>query len=111
MAVSQEYRAWVLELLGRVGPVSGRAMFGALGLYLDGLMFGLVDDDTVYFKTDDTTRADFETAGSRPFRPFGDARPMPYYELPADVLEDHDQLRSWTHRAVDVARRAKGRKK
>jgi DNA transformation protein len=111
MAVSQEYRAWVLELLGRVGPVTARAMFGAVGLYLDGLMFALIDDDSVYFKTDDATRPDFEAAGSRPFRPFGDARPMPYYELPADVLEDPDQLRSWTERAVAVARRSKGKKR
>jgi DNA transformation protein and related proteins len=107
MAVSPEYRAWVLELLGRVAPVSGRAMFGAVGLYLDGIMFGLIDDGSVYFKTDDATRPDFEAAGARPFRPFGDARPMPYFELPAEVLEDPDPLRSWTERAVGAARRRK----
>ena len=107
MAVSPEYRAWVLELLGRVGPVTARAMFGAVGLYLDGLMFGLIDDDSVYFKADEATRAEFEAAGSRPFRPFGDARPMPYFELPPDALEDPDRLRLWTERALGAARRRK----
>ena len=37
MAVSPEYRAWILDLLGRVGHATGRSMFGGFGLYLDGV--------------------------------------------------------------------------
>lgn len=110
MAVSPEYRAWVLELLGRVGTVTGRSMFGGFGLYLDGLFFALVDDDTLYFKVDDATRPEFEAAGMQPFRPYGDERAMQYYELPPDVLEDPEQMRIWVERAVGVARRAKKKK-
>ena len=62
---------------------------------------------------DDTNRADFEAAGTGPFRPFGDDRDvMQYYELPADLLEDADRLRPWVEKAIDVARRKrKNRKK
>jgi DNA transformation protein len=108
MAVTPEFRDFVLEQLGRLGPVTSRAMFGGVGLYHDGFFFGLLDDDVCYFKVDDATRGDYERAGSGPFRP-GGGPPMQYYEVPAEVLEDRDALRDWAVAAVDVARRAKRR--
>ena len=110
MAVSPDYRAWVLEQLRRAGPVTGRAMFGGYGLYLDGVFFALIDDDCLYFKVDDVNKPDYEAAGMRPFAPMGDSQPMSYYEVPPDVLEDPEQMRAWAGRAVDAARR-KGEKK
>ena len=107
MAVSREYRDWVVEQLRYVGPVTARSMFGGVGLYCDGLFFALIDDDTLYFKVDDGNRPDFEAAGAGPFRPYGDERAMQYYELPADVLEDPDRLREWAEKALDAARRKK----
>ncbi|HEX2191465.1 MAG TPA: TfoX/Sxy family protein [Longimicrobiaceae bacterium] len=105
MAVSREYREYVLEQLGRVVPVTSRAMFGAVGVYSEGLFFALIDDDLLYLKTDDTSRADFERAGKGPFRPFGeDAKPMRYHELPGELLESPDELRPWVEKALAVAR-------
>ena len=111
MAVSAAYREYVLEQLGRVAPVTSRAMFGAVGIYSDGLFFALMDDDTRYFKVDDSNRPDFEAAGMEPFRPYGDDRAMGYYEVPADVLEDPHRLREWAEKALAVARKAKKKKK
>jgi DNA transformation protein len=108
MAVSAAYREYVLEQLGRVAPVTSRAMFGGVGVYADGLFFALMDDDALYLKVDDSNRGDFEAAGMGPFRPFGDAQPpMRYYELPADLLDDTDRLRPWMEKAVEVARAAR----
>lgn len=111
MSVSPEYRDYVLEQLARVTPVTSRSMFGGVGIYADGLFFALMDDDNLYLKVDDGNRGDFEAIGSEPFRPFGDERAMQYYELPADVLEDVDALRGWVEGALDVARRARVKKK
>ena len=113
MAVSAAYREYVLEQLGRVVPVTSRAMFGGVGIYSEGLFFALVDDDAVYLKVDDTNRAMFVDAGMGPFDPYGDGSLlMRYYELPADLLESPDLLRPWVDAALDVARRArKGKKK
>lgn len=112
MAVTPEYREFVLEQLGRVAPaVTSRAMFGGVGVYSGGLFFALLDDDTLYLKVDDGNRGDFEAAGTGPFRPFGDDRDvMQYYELPAELLEDADQLRPWVEKAIDVARRKRKKK-
>lgn len=113
MAVSAAYREFVLEQLGRVVPVTGKSMFGGVGVYSDGLFFALLDDDAVYLKVDDTNRAMFVEAGTGPFDPYGDGKHvMQYYELPADLLETPDLLRPWVDAALAVARRArKGRKK
>ena len=101
----------MLEQLGRVVQVTARNMFGGVGIYADGLFFALMDDDTLYLKVDDGNRATFETIGSGPFRPYGDERTMQYYELPADLLEDSETLRSWVDGAVAAARRARTRKR
>jgi len=65
MAVSVGYRAFVMEQLEHAAPVAHRRMFGGVGLYSEGLFFGLMADDTLYFKVDDGNREDFEEAGMR----------------------------------------------
>ena len=114
VAVSNDFREFVLEQLGRVVPVDWKRMFGGVGLYADGTFFALLDDDILYFKVGDANRADFEAAGSRAFSPYKDGRSsMNYFELPVHVLEDRELLRVWTEKAVAVALEAaakKGRK-
>ena len=111
MAVSDSYRDFVLEQLGRVTPVSGKSMFGGVGIYAQGMFFALIAEDRLYFKVDDATRPDFERFSMEPFRPFGEDSAMGYYEVPADVVEDSAQLAAWMKKAIDVAAKAKGKKK
>ncbi len=110
MAVSESYRDFVLEQLGRVTPVTGKSMFGGVGIYAQGLFFALIAEDRLYFKVNDTTRPDFERLGMEPFRPYGEDSAMVYYEVPADVVEDSLQLAAWMRTAIEVASKAKGKK-
>jgi len=106
MPVSEEYLDYVVDQLGCVGEVVAKKMFGGVGLYHDGFFFGLIASDVLYFKVDDENRSDYETAGARPFQPYGnESYSMGYYEVPVDVLEDTDQLRMWTRGAVAAAAR------
>ena len=102
MPVSRKYLDYALDLLKVLGPVNAKRMFGDAGIYHNGVFFGLVADDTLYFKVDDGNRADYEAAGSGPFRPFG-SYAMSYYEVPADVLEDNDRLQEWAMKAISAA--------
>ena len=105
MAVSDAFREFVLEQLAPAGRVTARRMFGGVGLYLDGLFFALIDDDTLYFKADESTRERYEKAGSQRFCP-DPARPeqaMGYWQVPAEVLEDADELAAWARQAMGVA--------
>jgi len=107
MPVSPGFLTFVEDQLGRIVDLRSRRMFGGVGLYAGDLFFGLLADDVLYLKVDDTNRSDYEERGLGPFRPFGDdTRPMQYYEVPGDLLEDDDALRPWVEKALEVARRA-----
>ncbi|HET6330626.1 MAG TPA: TfoX/Sxy family protein [Holophagaceae bacterium] len=113
MPVSASFKAFVLEQLSAVAPVSARAMFGGVGIYAEGLFFALMDDDRLYFKVDDASRSRYQTAGMGPFDPYKDGSAIMggYYELPGDVLEDEDRLPEWMREALTVAAGAKKPKK
>ncbi len=112
MTVSDGYREYVVDQLGRGVSVVARAMFGGVGLYARGLFFAVIDDDRLYFKVDDTNRPDFEAHGMQPFMPYGDdSHVMQYYEVPGEVLDDTDQLGSWMDRALAVARRKRSKRR
>jgi DNA transformation protein len=111
MSITHSYRTFVLEQLNRaVPPVRARAMFGGVGLYAAGTFFALIADDVLYFRTDDAARAEFESLGMPPFRPFDEHGPvMSYYQLPEEILEDTDTLRRWAERAIAGARASRRR--
>jgi DNA transformation protein len=110
MAVSSDYLDFVLEQLAPLGPLTWRKMFGGVGLYAQGLFFALIDDDTLYLKGDEALRPDFEAAGSHPFCPFADAKPMAYWSAPAEALDEPDRLVDWARRSIAVAAARKVRK-
>ena len=108
MSVSPGYQTFVLDQLRRVIPsVRARRMFGAAGLYGDDLFFAVIDDDILYLKADDINRGDFEERGMPAFRPSEELTSMNYFQLPEEVLEDPDALRTWVERALAAARRKK----
>jgi DNA transformation protein len=105
MSVGAGFLQYVLEQLERLGGVSSRRMFGAVGLYRDDVFFALIDDDTLYFKVDDSTRPDYASRGMTALRPYKD-RPdvsMTYFTIPADVLDDAEELVIWARRSVAIA--------
>jgi DNA transformation protein len=105
--VSEAFRAFALDQLETLGEVEPRSMFGGVGLYRRGIFFGIVAGDVLYLKVDDTTRGDYERAGSGPFRPYPErGGTMQYYAVPVEVLESASELVLWARRAVEVATRA-----
>jgi DNA transformation protein len=105
VTVSSDYLQYVLEQLAQLPRVTSRRMFGGVGLYSDGVFFGILDNDTVFFKVDESTRERYVLRGCEAFRPYKD-RPevsMSYFQVPADVLEDADELVPWARAAVRVA--------
>ncbi len=110
MPVSPEYLDYLLDLLGPLGPVRAKRMFGSAGLFLDGTMFGLIVDDVLYLKADGQTRGAFEAQGLGPFTYEKKSRKEPvqlsYFEAPPDVIEDSDGLCAWGRDAWEAAKRA-----
>jgi len=103
MPVSGEYIEYVVDQLACIGEVTHKRMFGGVGLYHDGLFFGLIASDMLYFKVDDENRSAYQSAGSKPFQPYDEVSSMNYFEVPPDVLENREELVAWANRAIQVA--------
>jgi DNA transformation protein len=111
MAVSRELLDHIADQLRGFGPLAFRRMFSGAGLFRDGLMFGLIARDVLYFKVGEANRGAYIAAGSKPFtyqRLGRDATLTSYYEVPADVFDDPDRLAEWARAACAAARAKSG---
>ena len=107
LASTAGFRSFVLDQLEPLGGVLAKAMFGGVGLYCDGVFFGLIAGDVLYLKVDATTRADYEAEGSTAFKPYPNrSGTMQYYAVPVGVLESRHELVEWARKAVAVAERS-----
>ena len=101
---------FIRELFAPFRPVTVRRMFRSAGIFCDGVMFGLVNDGSIYLKVDDTSIPDFEREGSRPFTyTRGQRGPvaLPYWRLPERLYDDPDELAAWATRSFAIAERKK----
>lgn len=109
--MNDSYLMYLKDQFSCLGPISIRKMFGGAGIYLDGIMFGIVSDDRIYLKVDDSNKHDYENEGMSPFTYEGKkGKPitLSYYQLPEDVLDDIDNLVIWGQKSVHVSQK-KGR--
>jgi DNA transformation protein and related proteins len=115
MAVSAEYKAFVLEVLEPLGDIRIRNMFGGAGVYYRDLMFGLIAGETLHFKADDINKHAYEDESMAPFlyeAPPKDGKPgrkiaMSYWELPDRLYDEPDELIEWAKEAIEAATRRK----
>jgi DNA transformation protein and related proteins len=99
---------YLLESLAPPGGVSARRMFGGHGLFRRSLMFALVAGDTLYLKADEDTIPAFQAAGCGLFFYTRNSRQVAlgYWQVPAAVLDEPEELRAWAERAFAVALRS-----
>ncbi len=105
MAGDAGFLAYVMELLAPLGDVTSRAMFGGYGIFEKGDMFALISGSRLYFKVDDSNRPAYENASSEQFAP------MPYYEVPAEVLENAATLHEWASTSMAIGHATARKKK
>jgi len=109
----KEFVSYLVELMQTIGPVSSKRMFGGHGVFLEGLMFGLVADSTLYLKADSETEKTFSDKGLEPFTydKKGKEVKMSYYQAPEEALEDSDEMNTWANLAYSAALRAAAKKR
>ncbi|MBX2860914.1 MAG: TfoX/Sxy family protein [Vampirovibrio sp.] len=93
---------FILDQLDGLPDVVSKRMFGGHGLYAGGVFIGIFADGLLYLKTDTTTRQPYIEAGMGPFQ-FQEKTLKNYYQVPVDVLEDTDTLKSWAQQSIKVA--------
>jgi DNA transformation protein len=97
---NDSFKEFILDQLVRIGDLRCRRMFGGYGFYHNDTFFGILSKDRLYFKTDSTTVSFYLKNGMEPFQPNIKQTLKSYYEVPAEIIEDSDELIVWAQRAV-----------
>jgi len=85
-----------------------RRMFGKTGVFCDGLMLGMVLNDTLYLRVDDGNRAAFKEAEA--YSPLNYAKKgslidLAFWRAPERLFDEPDELVTWGRAALGAARR------
>ncbi len=102
-------RDFLIDLFSEFGPVAIRRMFSGFGISVDGVNFAIALRTGLYFRADDETIPQFEADGSKPFQYQTKAKTVTvksYWQLPARLFEDSEELAVWARAALAAARRA-----
>ena len=108
MVASDSFAGFLREQLAPLGRVTMRRMFGKTGVFCDGLMFGMVTDDTLYFRVDDHNRAAFEEAECFPplsYESQGRTIDLSFWRVPERLYDEPDEFVSWARAALAAAHR------
>jgi DNA transformation protein len=108
MVASDNFADFLREQLAPLGRVTMRRMFGKSGVFCNGLMFGMVTNDTLYFRVDDHNRAIFKEAESDPpltYEKQGRTIDLSFWRVPERLLDEPEELVAWARAALAAARR------
>ena len=108
MVASDSFAEFLREQLAPLGRIAVRRMFGKTGVFCDGLMFGVVTDDTLYFRVDDDNQAAFEEAKSFPplnYGKQGRTIDLSFWRAPERLFDEPVELVTWARVALAAARR------
>jgi DNA transformation protein len=106
-------RDFLIDLFSDFGPVTIRPMFSGFGISADGINFALALRSGLYFRADERTIPQFEAEGSTPFQYQTRAKTVTvnsYWQLPARLFDDSEELSIWARAALAAAQRAALRK-
>ena len=102
-------RDFLIDLFADFGPVTIRKMFSGFGISADGTNFALALRSGLYLRADEASIPQFEAEGSKPFQYQTRAKTVTvnsYWELPARLFDDSEELSVWARTALAAAQRA-----
>jgi DNA transformation protein and related proteins len=114
MVASDSFGEFLCEQLAPLGRVTMRRMFGKAGVFCNGLMFGMVTDDTLYLRVDDQNRVVFKEAESAPplnYEKGGRTIDLAFWRVPERLLDEPDELVTWARAALAAACRVAATRK
>src|SRR5437763_14836542 len=108
MVASDGFAEFLQEQLAPLGRITLRRMFGKSGVFCDGVMLGMVTENTLYFRVDDQNRVTFKEAESAPplnYRKRGSTIDLSFWRVPERLFDEPDELVTWAQAALAAARR------
>jgi DNA transformation protein and related proteins len=108
MVASAAFAEFLCEQMAPLGHITMRRMFGKTGVFCEGVMFGMVADDTLYVRVDDQNRATFKEAESSPplnYEKQGRTIDLSFWRVPERLIDEPDELFIWARAALAAAHR------
>lgn len=108
MVASDSFAEFLREQFAPLGRVTVRRMFGKTGVFCDGLMLGMVTDDTLYFRVDEHNRTVFKEAEAFPplnYGKQGRVIDLAFWRAPERLFDEPDEFVTWARAALEAARR------
>src|ERR671939_2182930 len=98
MVARDTFGGFLRDQLAPLGRISMRRMFGKTGVFCDGVMLGMVRDNTLYFRVDEENRATFKEAESFPplsYEKKGGSIDLSFWRAPERLFDEPDELVIW----------------
>jgi DNA transformation protein len=108
MVASASFAEFLREQLAPLGRITVRRMFGKTGVFCDGVMFGMVTENTLYFRVDDQNRVTFKEAEAFPplnYAKKGSTIDLSFWRVPERLFDEPDELVTWARAALAAAHR------
>lgn len=114
MTTGDSFAEFLCEQLAPLGRIILRRMFGKAGVFCDGLMLGMLADETLYFRVDAQNREAFAEATA--FPPLNYAKgsqliDLAFWRAPDRLFDEPDELLAWGRLALAAARRVAAKRK
>lgn len=122
MPRSDSFKDYIVEdVLGHIEGITSKAMFSGHGIYLDGIIVGLIIDGEFYLKADKQMMLRYKAEGEKAFeyeRPdptthkatngrSGKIVTMPYVCVSLDILEDREKIQERIYESFEISKRGK----
>ena len=114
MVASDSFAEFLREQLAPLGRITMRRMFGKTGVFLDGVMFGMVTENMFYLRVDDHNRAAFQEASAFPplnYEKKGNSIDLAFWRAPERLFDEPDALVAWARVALAAARRVAAKRR
>ena len=105
---SNEFAAYVVDVLRPLGEVNVSRFFGGQQIRVNGEQLAMVMKGELYFRVDRRLQTELESAGGRPFSyatKRGRVTVQRYFGAPAEWIEDTDTLLDFARRNLAALQR------
>ncbi len=114
MPTDSSFMEYILyDVLGHIEGITAKAMFGGWGIYLDGVIVGLIAEGEFYLKADKELVAKYKKEGLYPFTYSGNKGKiyeMSYMSVPEEILNDKEGIEARVFESFEISKKSKKKK-
>jgi DNA transformation protein len=113
MLARDGFTDFLFEQLAPLGRITARRMFGKIGVFCDGVMFGMLAEGMLFLRVDEHNRDIFKEAASSPplrYTKAGASIDLAFWRIPDRLIDEPDELVAWARAALAAARRVSAKR-